>query len=71
MDVKKVGRRRVATSAVPGSDPSPQTGPDGERVRAAEDTDQAWGITPSSGGGGASGAGANDEQLKRDVPPHW
>jgi hypothetical protein len=71
MDVKKVGRRRVATSAVPGSDPTPQTGPDGEPVRAAEDTDQAWGVTAPGGGGGASGAGANDERLKQDVPPHW
>lgn len=69
MDVKKVGRRRVATPPVPGSDPTPQTGPDGERVRAAEDTDQAWGVTPPAVGGRASGA--NDEQLKRDVPPHW
>ncbi|NQX36373.1 hypothetical protein [Herbiconiux sp. VKM Ac-2851] len=71
MDVKKVGRRRVATSAVPGSDPTPQTGPDGEPVRAAEDTDQAWGVTSPSGGGGASGTGPNDERLKQDVPPHW
>ncbi|MCS5714658.1 hypothetical protein NVV95_08845 [Herbiconiux sp. CPCC 205716] len=74
MDVKKVGRRRVATSAVPGSDPTPQTGPDGQPVRAAEDTDQAWGVAPRTNGGGASGASGeqpNDERLRRDVPPHW
>jgi high-mobility group nucleosome-binding domain-containing protein 2 len=57
--------RRAQLPAVPGTDPTPQavgrrssTAP----VRATEDTDQAWGDRQGEG---------NDEQLKRDVPPHW
>ncbi|GAB3803862.1 hypothetical protein GCM10028798_23440 [Humibacter antri] len=50
----------------PGADPAPQSG---ERsggatdvpVRAAEDTDRAWGDRSDS----------NDDRLKRDLPPHW
>ncbi|GAA2231202.1 hypothetical protein N1031_07540 [Herbiconiux moechotypicola] len=75
MDVRKSGRRRVSTDAVPGSDPTPQAG-EGSPVRATEDTDAAWGGAAgrprASGASGAAGRPSeNDERLKRDVPPHW
>jgi hypothetical protein len=69
VDVRKVGRRRVATAAVPGSDPTPQAVGDGAPVRAAEDTDQAWGERGDAAR--ASAPGPNDDRLKQDVPPHW
>lgn len=47
--------RRVQRAGAPGADPTPQLPPDGP----AEDTDHA----PSFG--------SNDEQLRRDVPPHY
>jgi hypothetical protein len=68
---KKRGPRRASTQPVPGSDPTPQKLPRGHApVRAAEDTDSAWG-TAAGSGERAPGAGENDEQLRRDVPPHW
>jgi high-mobility group nucleosome-binding domain-containing protein 2 len=55
--------RRVRTEPVPGSDPTPQV--PHQVVRAAEDADESWGErrTPREG--------PNDEQLRRDVPPHY
>jgi len=54
--------RRVHRPGAPGADPTPQAVPrDGTPVRASEDNDEAWGER----------AGSNDEQLKRDVPPHY
>ncbi|BDI23679.1 hypothetical protein [Herbiconiux sp. L3-i23] len=51
--------RRVRTEPVPGSDPTPQLP---KRVeRAAEDDEKTWGDRDSG----------NDEQLRRDVPPHY
>lgn len=65
---RKRGPRRARTEPVPGSDPTPQREvPGAAPVRASEDTDQAWGDRPASGGG----SGENDERLRRDVPPHW
>ncbi|HEY2557034.1 MAG TPA: hypothetical protein VGI08_08000 [Diaminobutyricibacter sp.] len=57
------GSRRAQLPAVPGTDPTPQAVPEGADVpvRAGEDTDRAWGDSSD----------ANDERLKRDVPPHW
>jgi hypothetical protein len=54
--------RRVTRPGAPGADPTPQD--DAARTdptRAKDDTDEAWGDRGNS----------NDEQLKRDVPPHW
>ncbi|MGA1838773.1 hypothetical protein VD659_17780 [Herbiconiux sp. 11R-BC] len=65
--VKKTGPRRASTAPVPGSDPTPQALPDGTPVRAAEDTDEAWGSRPPRPGT----SGPNDDRLKQDVPPHW
>jgi hypothetical protein len=47
--------RRAQRAGAPGADPTPQLRPD----PAGEDTDH----TPSFG--------SNDEQLRRDVPPHY
>ncbi|MFF2053340.1 hypothetical protein ACFVU2_17195 [Leifsonia sp. NPDC058194] len=47
--------RRVQRAGAPGADPTPQVRAEGER----EDTDHS----PSFG--------SNDEQLRRDVPPHY
>lgn len=65
--------RRVRTEPVPGSDPTPQTSPGpGTPVHASEDTDSAWGDRGAGGvGSHGANAGENDEQLRRDVPPHW
>ena len=65
--VRKTGRRRASTAPVPGSDPTPQAASDGTPVRAAEDTEQAWGDRPP----GSAASGPNDDRLKRDKPPHW
>jgi high-mobility group nucleosome-binding domain-containing protein 2 len=66
--VRRVGRRRVQTAAVAGSDAQPQSAatlsPGLAVVRAAEDTDDTRDATPP-------GAGPNDERLKADKPPHW
>jgi hypothetical protein len=55
--------RRVIREGAPGADPAPLRRPKGADApeRATEDTDAAWGDRP----------GANDEELKRNVPPHW
>ncbi|MET1051418.1 MAG: hypothetical protein ABWX65_02150 [Mycetocola sp.] len=54
------GSRRAVLPGAPGADPTPQESI--EPVRAAEDTDAPW---------GARDRDSNDDQLKRDVPPHW
>ena len=54
--------RRVQRPAAPGTDPAPQTGLPDAPQRAAEDTDRSW---------NDRGTDSNDEQLRRDVPPHW
>lgn len=55
--------RRVKRPGAVGADPAPLSERPGDEppVRAAEDTDAAWGDRPRG----------NDERLKRDVPPHW
>ena len=54
------GSRRVVREGASGADPTPQ-----ERagaVKATEDTDATWSArVPDS----------TDDQLRRDVPPHW
>ncbi|MFB2554835.1 hypothetical protein [Herbiconiux liangxiaofengii] len=65
--IRRTGRRRVSTTAAPGSDPTPQALPERAPVRAAEDTDESWGDRPAAAGS----SGPNDDRLKRDVPPHW
>ena len=66
--VRRVGRRRVQTDAVAGSDAQPQSAatqsPALSVVKAAEDTDDTREAAPP-------GAGPNDERLKADKPPHW
>lgn len=54
------GSRRAVRPGVPGADPTPQVVT--EPVKATEDTDATW---------GSRGTDSNDDQLKRDVPPHW
>jgi len=54
--------RRVQRPAAPGTDPAPQTGLRDAPERAAEDTDRSWNDRATD---------TNDEQLRRDVPPHW
>jgi len=49
----------VQRPGAPGSDPSPHVERREDEAAAAPDTDDA----PSWG--------SNDEQLRRDVPPHW
>ncbi|MCS5718380.1 hypothetical protein N1027_09540 [Herbiconiux sp. CPCC 205763] len=68
MTVRKTGSRRASTDPVPGSDPTPQSTPEGTPVKASEDTDEAWG---DRGPGSRPSTGPNDDRLKRDVPPHW
>jgi hypothetical protein len=61
-DPSKRRPRRVRRPGAPGADPTPQSAPrDGKPVRAAGDEDAAWGDRADS----------NDEQLRRDVPPHY
>lgn len=57
--------RRAQRPGAPGTDPAPQL-PSGP-VEAAEDTDQAWGGAAA----GKPSSGGNDDELKRNVPPHW
>ncbi|GGF17884.1 hypothetical protein [Subtercola lobariae] len=68
LPVRRVGRRRVQTEPVAGSDARPQSAatlsPELAVVKAAEDTDDTREATPP-------GAGPNDERLKADKPPHW
>jgi len=62
--VRSRGSRRAMRPGAAGTDPAPQLPK--EPVKAAEDTDEAWGGTakrPSTGG--------NDDELQRNVPPHW
>ncbi|MGO4534368.1 hypothetical protein [Leifsonia sp. 2MCAF36] len=50
--------RRVQRPGAPGSDPSPRTEPaDSDAPPADSDNAPTW--------------SSNDEQLRRDVPPHW
>ncbi|MCP2030194.1 hypothetical protein L1277_000258 [Okibacterium sp. HSC-33S16] len=69
-DVRRVrrvpGSRRAVLPPVPGTDPTPQAQRD--IVLATEDKEQGWGGRPSAATGPA---GANDAQLRADVPPHW
>lgn len=60
--VRRRGRRAIREGA-PGADPAPLRRPASadEPERATEDTDAVWGDR----------TGANDEELKRNVPPHW
>jgi hypothetical protein len=51
---------------VPGSDPTPQAG---KPVLAVEDTLAAWGDATSAPS--TDPKGPNDDQLRRDKPPHW
>jgi high-mobility group nucleosome-binding domain-containing protein 2 len=62
--VKRTGRRRVSTDAVPGSDPAPQRADGSPVERAGEDDDRSWGGSPKPDD-------KNDERLKLDKPPHW
>ncbi|MBG6239189.1 hypothetical protein IWX78_002168 [Mycetocola sp. CAN_C7] len=55
-----LGSRRAVLPGASGADPTPQERVD--PVRAAEDTDAPWGVRAQD---------SNDDQLKRDVPPHW
>ncbi|MGG7508796.1 hypothetical protein [Plantibacter sp. YIM 135249] len=60
--VRSKRSRRVQRPGAPGTDPEPQL--PSAPVKASEDTDLAWGgAKPSTGG--------NDDELKRNVPPHW
>ena len=54
------GSRRAVRPGAAGADPTPQERV--EPVKAVEDTDATW---------GTRGSDSNDDQLKRDVPPHW
>lgn len=56
-------QRRVSRPGAAGTDPAPYV-TDDDPYRAAEDTD-------APRGGGQRSGGENDEQLRRDVPPHW
>lgn len=67
--IRRTGRRRVSTTAVPGSDPDPQSTAGRTPERATEDTDVAWGDARSNGP--STGSGENDERLRLDKPPHW
>jgi len=67
LTVHRTGSRRVSTVPAAGSDPTPQATPEGTPVRAAEDTDEAWGARSAA----PISAGPNDDRLKSDVPPHW
>ena len=56
--------RRVQRPGAPGTDPQPRIAPRddppaGAAAPAAPDSDNAPSFSP------------NDEQLRRDVPPHW
>lgn len=62
--VRSRGSRRATRPGVAGTDPAPQI--QSEPVKAAEDTDAAWG-----GAAKRPSAGGNDDELKRNVPPHW
>lgn len=62
--VRPRGSRRAIRPGAPGTDPAPQLPAD--PVKAAEDTDAAWG-----GAAKPAGGGGNDEELQRNVPPHW
>ncbi|WP_223586077.1 hypothetical protein [Microbacterium sp. OVT16B] len=54
--VRVPGSRRARLTPVPGTDPSPETGT----------SDEERPPPPAS-----AGKGPNDQQLLRDVPPHY
>ncbi|QIM15157.1 hypothetical protein G7067_00375 [Leucobacter insecticola] len=56
--------RRVTRPAAEGVDPAPSEHALGSS--AAEDRPESWGDVRES-----PGASENDEQLRRDRPPHW
>lgn len=62
-------RRRVTRPAAEGVDPNPSDHALG--ARAAEDRPEGWGEGVAGARGGAVKPGENDEQLRRDRPPHW
>ncbi|UFS59647.1 hypothetical protein [Subtercola endophyticus] len=68
LPVRRVGRRRVQTDPVDGTDARPQSSatlsPELAVVKAREDSDDARDAPPS-------GAGPNDARLRADKPPHW
>ncbi|MGO1538105.1 MAG: hypothetical protein ACTHZ9_04575 [Leucobacter sp.] len=56
--------RRASRPAAANVDPRPAEQP--LKERAADDRPEVWGDKPQSQAGGE-----NDEQLRRDRPPHW
>lgn len=58
--------RRVTRPAAEGVDLQPSDHPLGDR--AAEDRPEGWGGETRGGSGKRE---ENDEQLRRDRPPHW
>ncbi|MFT4259226.1 hypothetical protein [Microbacterium sp.] len=61
--VRVPGSRRARLTAVPGTDPQPET-------RSA---DQEADAAPSASGakGRSAAKGPNDDRLRQDVPPHY
>jgi len=49
--------RRVQRPGAPGTDPEPRVEPSDDEPRPDSDNAPTW--------------SSNDEQLRRDVPPHW
>ncbi len=49
--------RRVQRPGAPGTDPEPRVEPGEESPAVDSDNAPSW--------------SSNDEQLRRDVPPHW
>ncbi|WP_285115998.1 hypothetical protein [Leifsonia sp. fls2-241-R2A-40a] len=49
--------RRVQRPGAPGTDPEPRVDPRDKPEGADTDSTPSW--------------SSNDEQLRRDVPPHW
>ncbi|QIK61766.1 hypothetical protein G7068_06795 [Leucobacter viscericola] len=62
-------RRRVTRPAPEGVDPNPSD--HSLDAAASEDRPEGWGGSGASGASGAGKSGENDEQLRRDRPPHW
>ncbi|MFK4759952.1 hypothetical protein ACI3KS_03355 [Microbacterium sp. ZW T5_45] len=56
--VEKVpGSRRARLTAVPGTDPEPESGPDAAKRQSSAASDGAQ--------------GPNDQRMLQDVPPHY